>query len=129
MNKHNIPFLANAIVDAAIRKIAERNQGIAASPEWLRNLLLSELWLNEPWEDFDEIVDNLVEAWEMDQEDEEDDPGTALEKQIDALQVGHNIIPGLGIAYAADEKDLESLKNYLKNYFGAFIMLHKIFGR
>lgn len=129
MNKHNIPFLANAIVDAAVRTIAARHNGAAASPEWLRKLLLSELWLTWDWEDFDDIVNNLVEAWEMDQEDQEDDPGTALEKQIDALQVGYNIIPGLGIAHASNPEDLESLKTFLKRYFGHYIRIHKIFGR
>lgn len=72
---------------------------------------------------FDEDIDAAIEAWNDDQEEEE----PTLEEIIGNLHVGLNFIPGLGVAYAADEEDLTKMKKYLQGWLVISTALQAIF--
>lgn len=119
MNKH----FKSALIHAAAEEIIKMNMGV--SYEDLNDLLEIEDVQNEldVTEDFDEKVNILVDIYIQDQEEEDDDEaieeeeeGQSLEEIIDNLHVGVNIIPGVGMAVAKDEKDLQEMKDYLKGW-------------
>ena len=124
MNKH----YKHALIEAAADEIKKRGYGIGY--EDLQDLV-SELEddLSEDFQaDVDTVVECYLEGQKEEDEPEEQDGVRNLREEIDNLKVGVNVIPGVGIAVASDEKDLEALKEHLRGALGAAEVLAGLLG-
>ena len=132
--KHSaIPFLAAALVEAAAIQLNNK-YGINADKTWLHNLLDQEyadsvsLGEASAWDcPFEENVAFLVDSYETMHKEEIKKESPSLEDIIDGMKVGVNIIPNIGIAVAKDEDDLAAMKQALKSFFGAAILMDRLF--
>lgn len=124
MNKH----YKHALIEAAADEI--KKQGYGVGYEDLQDLV-GELE-DDLSEDFQADVETVVECYLEDQKTEADleeqDGVRDLWEEIDNLKVGVNVIPGVGVAVASDEKDLEALKEHLKGALGAAEILAGLLG-
>lgn len=132
----NLYFLENALVEAT--KIQLQNKNITPNEEKIREILHREYDASveageeSEWDmPFDDNVQFLVWRYEMEvpQEEEKKEPTfeEKFEEALGKLQVGFNFVPGLGVGYAKDQKDLEAMKAWLRLQAGPAILLSRIF--
>lgn len=123
MNKNYIKSLINEMFDQNILNSeddrAEMKELIAQFEDCLSG-------------NFDEDLEYLKEVWENEVEaDEMDDPVDEtqnIEDVVDSLKVGFNYVPGIGVGYCSDEKDLEAMKNFVRGGMTAQAMFRSMFG-
>lgn len=122
MNKNYKKAIINEMFD---RNVLKSEEDRAEAKEMLEGMDIA----GDLADNFEEDVELAIEAWESNEE-EETAPKTVeeeVEEIVSSLKVGYNLIPGLGVACASDEKDLENLKNYLRGCLTAHFTLKRIF--
>lgn len=117
MNKNYTKALINEMFD---QKILNSEDDRARIKE------LIALYDNDFTGCFEDDLEALKEVWEEDQKEEEETAPT-LEEIVENLHVGLNFIPGLGVAYAADEEDLAKMKKHLQGWLVIEAALQAIF--
>lgn len=78
------------------------------------------------WED--DLV-RLKELWEKEHEkDDAEITAEEIEEVLSRMHVGHNVIPGLGVGYAATEDDLQNMKEFVRPILWMQVAFQKWFG-
>lgn len=125
MNKNYIKSLINEMFDQNILNSEDDRADIKA-------LIWDEGHVHELTGNFEEDLEYLKEVWEKegpcDVMSEEDDPTQDIDEIVDGLKIGFNYVPGIGVGYCSDEKDLEAMKNFVRGGMTVRAMFGSMFG-
>lgn len=125
MNKNYIKSLINEMFDQNILNSEDDRA-------YLKELLFDEGYQHKLTGNFDEDLEYLKNLWEeeaeVSEEDEPVDETQSIDEIVDSLKVGFNYVPGIGVGYCSDEKDLEAMKNFVRGGMTVRAMFGSMFG-
>lgn len=121
MNKNYIKSLINEMFDQNILNSEDDRNDI-------KSLIYEEGHEEELTGNFEEDLEYLKEVWDQEGPqpvvEEEDDPTQSIDEIVNSLKIGFNYVPGIGVGYCSDEKDLEAMKNFVRGG----MTVQKLFG-
>ena len=123
MNKNYIKSLINEMFDQNILKSEDDR-------EYIKGLLYEDGYGEELNGNFDEDLEYLKEVWEKEGPvvEEEEDETQNIEDIVNNLKIGFNFIPGIGVGFCSNEKDLEAMKNFVRGGMAIQKMIESMFG-
>ena len=122
MNKNYIKSLINEMFDQNILK----SEG---DREYIKGLIYEDGYGEELNGNFDEDLEYLKELWEKEGPVlEEEDETQNIEDIVNNIKIGFNFIPGIGVGFCSNEKDLEVMKNFVRGGMAVQKMIESMFG-
>ena len=124
MNKNYIKSLINEMFDQNILKSEDDREDI-------KDLIYKDGYGEELTGNFDEDLEHLKEVWEEEGPQpvvEEEDETQNIEDVVNNLKIGFNFIPGIGVGFCSNEKDLEAMKNFVRGGMAVQKMIESMFG-
>lgn len=126
MNKNYIKSLINEMFDQNILKSEDDR-------EYIKDLLYEDGYGEELNGNFDEDLEYLKELWEkegpvLEEKDEPEDETQNIEDIVNNIKIGFNFIPGIGVGFCSNEKDLEAMKNFVRGGMAVQKMIESMFG-
>lgn len=133
MNKNYIKSLINEMFDQNILNSEDDRADI-------KGLIYDEGHEEELTGNFEEDLEYLKHVWAVEGPqpvvEEENDPGVepqndetqSIEDVVDSLKVGFNYVPGIGVGFCSDEKDLEAMKNFVRGGMAVQKLVGGMFG-
>ena len=122
MNKNYIKSLINEMFDQNILKSEDDR-------EYIKGLIYEDGYGEELNGNFDEDLEYLKELWEKEGPVlEEEDETQNIEDIINNIKIGFNFIPGIGVGFCSNEKDLEAMKNFVRGGMAVQKMIESMFG-
>ena len=126
MNKNYIKSLINEMFDQNILKSEDDR-------DYIKGLLYEDGYEADLNGNFDEDLEYLKEVWEkegpvLEETDEPEDETQNIEDVVDNLKIGFNFIPGIGVGFCSNEKDLEAMKNFVRGGIAVQKMIKSMFG-
>lgn len=128
MNKNYIKSLINEMFDQNILNSEDDRDDI-------KGLIYEEGHEEELTGNFEQDLEYLKHVWAVEgpqpaveEEDEPVDETQNIEDVVDSLKVGFNYVPGIGVGYCSDQKDLEAMKNFVRGGMTAQAMFRSMFG-
>lgn len=126
MNKNYIKSLINEIFDQNILKSEDDR-------EYIKGLIYEDGYGEELNGNFDEDLEYLKELWEkegpvLEEKDEPEDETQNIEDIVNNIKIGFNFIPGIGVGFCSNEKDLEAMKNFVRGGMTVQKMIESMFG-
>lgn len=122
MNKNYIKSLINEMFDQNILKSEDDR-------EYIKGLIYEDGYGEELNGNFDEDLEYLKELWEKEGPVlEEEDETQKIEDIVNNIKIGFNFIPGIGVGFCSNEKDLEAMKNLVRGGMTVQKMIESMFG-
>ena len=122
MNKNYIKSLINEMFDQNILKSEDDRENI-------KGLIYEDGYGEELNGNFDEDLEYLKELWEKEGPVlEEEDETQSIEDIVNSIKIGFNFIPGIGVGFCSNEKDLEAMKNFVRGGIAVQKMIESMFG-
>lgn len=122
MNKNYIKSLINEMFDQNILKSEDDRENI-------KGLIYEDGYGEELNGNFDEDLEYLKELWEKEGPVlEEEDETQNIEDVVNNIKIGFNFIPGIGVGFCSNEKDLEAMKNFVRGGMAVQKMIESMFG-
>ena len=126
MNKNYIKSLINEMFDQNILKSEDDR-------EYIKGLIYEDGYGEELNGNFDEDLEYLKELWEkegpvLEETDEPEDETQNIEDIVNNIKIGFNFIPGIGVGFCSNEKDLEAMKNFVRGGIAVQKMIESMFG-
>ena len=126
MNKNYIKSLINEMFDQNILKSEDDR-------DYIKGLLYEDGYGEELNGNFDEDLEYLKELWEkegpvLEKKDEPEDETQNIENIVNNIKIGFNFIPGIGVGFCSNEKDLEAMKNFVRGGLAIQKMIEGMFG-
>lgn len=122
MNKNYIKSLINEMFDQNILKSEDDR-------EYIKGLIYEDGYGEELNGNFDEDLEYLKELWEKEGPVlEEEDETQNIEDVVNNIKIGFNFIPGIGVGFCSNEKDLEAMKNFVRGGMAVQKMIESMFG-
>ena len=121
MNKNYIKSLINEMFDQNILKSEDDREEI-------KDLIYERGHEEELTGNFDEDLEYLREVWEEEPVLEETDETQNIEDIVNNIKIGFNFIPGIGVGFCSNEKDLEAMKNFVRGGMAVQKMIESMFG-
>lgn len=122
MNKNYIKSLINEMFDQNILKSEDDRENI-------KGLIYEDGYGEELNGNFDEDLEYLKELWEKEGPVlEEEDETQNIEDIVNNIKIGFNFIPGIGVGFCSNEKDLEAMKNFVRGGMAVQKMIESMFG-
>ena len=121
MNKNYIKSLINEMFDQNILKSEDDREDI-------KDLIYKDGYGEELTGNFDEDLEYLRKVWEGEPALEETDETQNIEDIVNNLKIGFNFIPGIGVGFCSNEKDLEAMKNFVRGGMAVQKMIESMFG-
>lgn len=126
MNKNYIKSLINEMFDQNILKSEDDR-------EYIKGLIYEDGYGEELNGNFDEDLEYLKELWEkegpvLEETDEPEDETQSIEDIVNSIKIGFNFIPGIGVGFCSNEKDLEAMKNFVRGGIAVQKMIESMFG-
>ena len=126
MNKNYIKSLINEMFDQNILKSEDDR-------DYIKGLIYEDGYGEELNGNFDEDLEYLKEVWEkegpvLEEKDEPEDETQNIEDIVNNLKIGFNFIPGIGVGFCSNEKDLEAMKNFVRGGMAVQKMIESMFG-
>ena len=126
MNKNYIKSLINEMFDQNILKSEDDRENI-------KGLIYEDGYGEELNGNFDEDLEYLEELWEkegpvLEETDEPVDETQSIEDVVNNIKIGFNFIPGIGVGFCSNEKDLEAMKNFVRGGMAIQKMIEGMFG-
>ena len=122
MNKNYIKSLINEMFDQNILKSEDDR-------EYIKGLIYEDGYGEELNGNFDEDLEYLKELWEKEGPVlEEEDETQNIEDIVNNIKIGFNFIPGIGVGFCSNEKDLEAMKNFVRGGIAVQKMIESMFG-
>lgn len=122
MNKNYIKSLINEMFDQNILKSEDDRENI-------KGLIYEDGYGEELNGNFDEDLEYLKELWEKEGPVlEEEDETQSIEDIVNSIKIGFNFIPGIGVGFCSNEKDLEAMKNFVRGGMTVQKMIESMFG-
>lgn len=122
MNKNYIKSLINEMFDQNILKSEDDR-------EYIKGLIYEDGYGEELNGNFDEDLEYLKELWEKEGPVlEEEDETQKIEDVVNNIKIGFNFIPGIGVGFCSNEKDLEAMKNFVRGGMTVQKMIESMFG-
>lgn len=126
MNKNYIKSLINEMFDQNILKSEDDR-------EYIKGLIYEDGYGEELNGNFDEDLEYLKELWEkegpvLEETDEPEDETQNIEDVVNNIKIGFNFIPGIGVGFCSNEKDLEAMKNFVRGGMTVQKMIEGMFG-
>lgn len=122
MNKNYIKSLINEMFDQNILKSEDDR-------EYIKGLIYEDGYGEELNGNFDEDLEYLKELWEKEGPVlEEEDETQNIEDIVNNIKIGFNFIPGIGVGFCSNEKDLEAMKNFVRGGMAIQKMIEGMFG-
>lgn len=126
MNKNYIKSLINEMFDQNILKSEDDR-------EYIKGLIYEDGYGEELNGNFDEDLEYLKELWEkegpvLEETDEPEDETQNIEDVVNNIKIGFNFIPGIGVGFCSNEKDLEAMKNFVRGGMTIQKMIEGMFG-
>ena len=126
MNKNYIKSLINEMFDQNILKSEDDR-------DYIKGLIYEDGYGEELNGNFDEDLEYLKELWEkegpvLEEKDEPEDETQNIEDVVNNIKIGFNFIPGIGVGFCSNEKDLEAMKNFVRGGMAVQKMIESMFG-
>ena len=126
MNKNYIKSLINEMFDQNILKSEDDR-------DYIKGLLYEDGYEADLNGNFDEDLEHLKEVWEeegpvLEEKDKPEDETQNIEDVVNNLKIGFNFIPGIGVGFCSNEKDLEAMKNFVRGGMAIQKMIEGMFG-
>ena len=126
MNKNYIKSLINEMFDQNILKSEDDR-------DYIKGLIYEDGYEADLNGNFDEDLEYLKEVWEkegpvLEEKDEPEDETQNIEDVVNNLKIGFNFIPGIGVGFCSNEKDLEAMKNFVRGGMAIQKMIESMFG-
>lgn len=126
MNKNYIKSLINEMFDQNILKSEDDR-------DYIKGLLYEDGYEADLNGNFDEDLEHLKEVWEeegpvLEETDKPEDETQNIEDIVNNLKIGFNFIPGIGVGFCSNEKDLEAMKNFVRGGMAIQKMIESMFG-
>lgn len=126
MNKNYIKSLINEMFDQNILKSEDDR-------DYIKGLIYEDGYGEELNGNFDEDLEYLKELWEkegpvLEETDEPEDETQNIEDIVNNIKIGFNFIPGIGVGFCSNEKDLEAMKNFVRGGMAVQKMIESMFG-
>ena len=126
MNKNYIKSLINEMFDQNILKSEDDR-------DYIKGLLYEDGYEADLNGNFDEDLEYLKEVWEkegpvLEETDEPEDETQNIEDVVNNIKIGFNFIPGIGVGFCSNEKDLEAMKNFVRGGMAVQKMIESMFG-
>ena len=126
MNKNYIKSLINEMFDQNILKSEDDR-------DYIKGLLYEDGYEADLNGNFDEDLEHLKEVWEeegpvLEEKDKPEDETQNIEDVVNNIKIGFNFIPGIGIGFCSNEKDLEAMKNFVRGGMAIQKMIEGMFG-
>lgn len=125
MNKNYIKSLINEMFDQNILKSEDDREDI-------KGLIYEEDLEEALTGNFDEDLEYLKEVWAEEGPqpvvEEEEDETQNIEDIVNNIKIGFNFIPGIGVGFCSNEKDLEAMKNFVRGGMAIQKMIEGMFG-
>ena len=126
MNKHYIKSLINEMFDQNILKSEDDR-------DYIKGLLYEDGYEADLNGNFDEDLEHLKEVWEeegpvLEEKDKPKDETQNIEDVVNNIKIGFNFIPGIGVGFCSNEKDLEAMKNFVRGGMAIQKMIEGMFG-
>lgn len=126
MNKNYIKSLINEMFDQNILKSEDDR-------DYIKGLIYEDGYEADLNGNFDEDLEYLKEVWEeegpvLEEKDEPEDETQNIEDIVNNLKIGFNFIPGIGVGFCSNEKDLEAMKNFVRGGMAIQKMIESMFG-
>lgn len=126
MNKNYIKSLINEMFDQNILKSEDDR-------DYIKGLIYEDGYEADLNGNFDEDLEYLKEVWEeegpvLEETDEPEDETQNIEDVVNNLKIGFNFIPGIGVGFCSNEKDLEAMKNFVRGGMAIQKMIEGMFG-
>ena len=97
--------------------------------EYIKGLIYEDGYGEELNGNFDEDLEYLKELWEKEGPVlEEEDETQNIEDIVNNIKIGFNFIPGIGVGFCSNEKDLEAMKNFVRGGMAVQKMIESMFG-
>ena len=126
MNKNYIKSLINEMFDQNILKSEDDR-------DYIKGLLYEDGYEADLNGNFDEDLEHLKEVWEeegpvLEEKDKPEDETQNIEDVVNNIKIGFNFIPGIGVGFCSNEKDLEAMKNFVRGGIAVQKMIESMFG-
>lgn len=126
MNRNYIKSLINEMFDRNILKSE-------VDRDCIKGLIYEDGYGEELNGNFDEDLEYLKEVWEkggrgLEETDEPVDETQNIEDIVNNIKIGFNFIPGIGVGFCSNEKDLEAMKNFVRGGMVVQKMIESMFG-
>ena len=126
MNKNYIKSLINEMFDQNILKSEDDR-------DYIKGLLYEDGYEADLNGNFDEDLEYLKEVWEkegpvLEETDEPENETQNIEDVVNNIKIGFNFIPGIGVGFCSNEKDLEAMKNFVRGGMAIQKMIEGMFG-
>ena len=126
MNKNYIKSLINEMFDQNILKSEDDR-------DYIKGLLYEDGYEADLNGNFDEDLEHLKEVWEeegpvLEEKDKPEDETQNIENVVNNIKIGFNFIPGIGVGFCSNEKDLEAMKNFVRGGMAIQKMIEGMFG-
>ena len=126
MNKNYIKSLINEMFDQNILKSEDDR-------DYIKGLIYEDGYGEDLNGNFDEDLEYLKELWEkegpvLEETDEPEDETQNIEDIVNNIKIGFNFIPGIGVGFCSNEKDLEAMKNFVRGGMAVQKMIESMFG-
>ena len=126
MNKNYIKSLINEMFDQNILKSEDDR-------DYIKGLIYEDGYEADLNGNFDEDLEYLKEVWEkegpvLEETDEPEDETQNIEDVVNNIKIGFNFIPGIGVGFCSNEKDLEAMKNFVRGGMAIQKMIEGMFG-
>ena len=125
MNKNYIKSLINEMFDQNILKSEDDREDI-------KGLIYEEDLEEELTGNFEEDLEYLKKVWAEEGPqpvvEEEEDETQNIEDVVNSIKIGFNFIPGIGVGFCSNEKDLEAMKNFVRGGMAIQKMIEGMFG-
>ena len=126
MNKNYIKSLINEMFDQNILKSEDDR-------DYIKGLIYEDGYEADLNGNFDEDLEYLKEVWEkegpvLEEKDEPEDETQNIEDVVNNIKIGFNFIPGIGVGFCSNEKDLEAMKNFVRGGMAIQKMIEGMFG-
>ena len=126
MNKNYIKSLINEMFDQNILKSEDDR-------DYIKGLLYEDGYEADLNGNFDEDLEHLKEVWEeegpvLEEKDKPEDETQNIEDVVNNIKIGFNFIPGIGVGFCCNEKDLEAMKNFVQGGMAIQKMIEGMFG-
>ena len=126
MNKNYIKSLINEMFDQNILKSEDDR-------DYIKGLIYEDGYEADLNGNFDEDLEHLKEVWEeegpvLEEKDKPEDETQNIEDVVNNIKIGFNFIPGIGVGFCSNEKDLEAMKNFVRGGMAVQKMIESMFG-
>ena len=126
MNKNYIKSLINEMFDQNILKSEDDR-------DYIKGLIYEDGYEADLNGNFDEDLEYLKEVWEeegpvLEEKDKPEDETQNIEDVVNNIKIGFNFIPGIGVGFCSNEKDLEAMKNFVRGGMAIQKMIESMFG-